>query len=156
MSNNSTNSFQKAQELYYFDILVEFNYTHNMKNNFFLKYVQLYLILDFCWFCKTPTVLKALKIAKIIPTLISAGCTSLVLPVDVYMNRPLNDIIGTRTDQEIRDCEYVIDFEKLTIGDCQVLTTNCVENAWYQFCKREVRYDTAGIPESWIITSYRW
>jgi len=62
------------------------------------------------------------------------GCTSLVQPLDVSINKPLKGMIRDLTDEAILDCESVESFEKWSVGQRRVLTTNCVGDAWYRFC----------------------
>lgn len=140
----NTKPFREKQRKYHPGIIVEFNDTAYMNDKLLLKYITLYLIpvlegqpslfaLGLCVSCKTPAVLDALRAENIIPSLIPAGCTSLVQPLDVSVNKPLKELIRGLTDEAIRDYESVKDFEKWTVGDRQVLTTNCVGDAWYQF-----------------------
>lgn len=57
------------------------------------------------------------------------GCTSLVQPLDVSINKPLKGMIRDLTDEAILDCESVESFEKWSVGQRRVLTTNCVGDA---------------------------
>lgn len=130
---------------YHPGILVEFNDKAYMNKDLFLKYIQLHLIpvlegrptlfaIDLCTSHKTPAVLDSLRQNRILPSLIPAGCTSLVQPLDVSINKPLKEYIWVLTDEAIRDCENIGDFEKWSVGQWRVLTTCCVGDAWYQFC----------------------
>lgn len=137
--------YAKEATKYHPGVVVEFNITAYMNNNLFLKYIQLYLIpalgnrpslfaMDMCSSHKTSTVLQTLRQHKIVSTLIPAGCTSLVQPLDVSINKPLKARIRDLTDEAILDCESVEDFEKWSVGERRILTTWCVGDAWYQFC----------------------
>lgn len=116
-----------------------------MNDNLFPKYIELYLIpalggwpslfaLYLCSSHKTPVVLDVLHYNKIKPTLIPAGCTGLLQPLDVSVNKPLKAKIRDLIDEAILDSENINEFEKWTVGDRRILTTWCVGDAWYQFC----------------------
>lgn len=126
-------------------VLVEFNTTAYMNDHLFPKYIELHLLpvlenqpslfaIDPYSSYKTPAVLKTLRHHKIMPSLIPAGCTSLVQPLDVSINKLLNACIRDLTDEAILDCERVEEFEKGSVGQRWVLTTWCVGDAWYLFC----------------------
>lgn len=116
-----------------------------MNDSLFIKYSELYLLpalnfrpslfaIDLCSSHKTPAVLNIFRQHKVMPTLIPAGCTSLVQPLDVSINKPLKARIRDLTDEAILECERVEDFEKWSVGQRRILTTWCVGDAWYQFC----------------------
>lgn len=137
--------YEKESPKYHPGVLVEFNPTAYMNDDLFLKYIELYLLpalgnrpslfaIDLCSSHKTVPVLDTLRSKKIIPTLIPGGCTSLIQPLDVSVNKPLKARIRDLTDEAIFDCQNAEDFEKWTVGDRRVLTTWCVGDAWYQFC----------------------
>ncbi|PUU75421.1 hypothetical protein B9Z19DRAFT_1067453 [Tuber borchii] len=78
---------------------------------------------------------------SIIPPLIPAvGCTSLLQPLNVSVNTSLKGMIRELTDEAILDCESVESFEKWSVGQRRILTTNCIGDAWYKFCieKKEI------------------
>jgi hypothetical protein len=89
--------------------------------------------MDLCTSHKTPAVLEILRSKQITPSLIPAGCTSLVQPLDVSINKPLKEYIRTLTEEAIRDCESVERVEKWTVSDRRILTTWSVGDAWYLF-----------------------
>jgi hypothetical protein len=104
-------------------VLVEFNETTYMNDVLFLKYIELYLIsalqgrsnlftMDLCGSHKTEPVLNKLRTHQILSTMIPAGCTSLVQPLDVSINKPLKEHIWSLTDEAIRECGSVEEFEK--------------------------------------------
>lgn len=140
---------RKEKEKYHPGVIVEFNEKAYMNENLFLKYIKCYLIpalqqhsgpslfaFDLCPSHKTPTVLNNLRNHQVMPSLIPAGCTSLVQPLDVSINKPLKERIRDLTDEAIYESENgdIGRFEKWTIGDRRVLTTCCVGDAWYEFC----------------------
>lgn len=134
----------KEQAKYHPGVLVEFNDTAYMTEVLFIKYIEMYLIpalngkpslfaMDLCTSHKTPAVLEILRSKQITPTLIPAGCTSLVQPLDVSINKPLKEYIRTLTEEAIRDCESLEKVEKWTVSDRRILTTWSVGDAWYLF-----------------------
>lgn len=137
--------YEKESPKYHPDVIVEFNTTAYMNDNLFLYYIEQYLMpvlgnrptlfaIDQCSSHKTPDVLDSLRTRNIMPTLIPGGCTSLIQPLDVSINKPLKARIRDLTDEAIFACERIEDFEKWSVGDRRVLTTWCVGDAWYQFC----------------------
>lgn len=97
------------------------------------------LALDLCKSHKMLAVLNTLRAKQIIPSLIPGGCTGLVQPLDVSVNKPLKEIIRSLTDQAIVDsanqeAQYPKPKNSSAVGRRRVLTTWCVGNAWYQFC----------------------
>jgi len=119
------------------NILVEFNPTAYMNDVLFEKYVSNHLVpvlggrptlfaLDLMGSHKTPTILNLLRQKNITPSLIPAGCTSLVQPLDVSVNKPFKDLMRDLTDERIFQLESMEAFEKWTIGDRRVITTECV------------------------------
>lgn len=137
--------YERESPKYYPGVLVEFNTTAYMNNTLFLKYIDLYLMpvlnnkptlfaIDLCSAHKTPAVPDSLQALRIMPTLIPGGCTSLIQPLDVSINKPLKARIRDLTDEAIFECEKADDFEKWSVGQRRVLTTWCLGDAWYQFC----------------------
>lgn len=118
----------KEATKYHPGVLVEFNPTAYMTELLFIKYIEMYLIpalngkpslfaMDLCTSHKTPTVLALLRSNQITPSLIPAGCTSLVQPLDVSINKPLKEYVRSLTEDAIRDCENVSSFEKWSVSD---------------------------------------
>ncbi|RPA91146.1 DDE-domain-containing protein, partial [Choiromyces venosus 120613-1] len=139
------NVYEKEKDLYHIGVLVEFNDEAYMNGELFHKYITDYIIpvlevrpslfaLDLCSAHTTEPVMELFHSNSIIPSLIPAGCTSLLQPLDVSVNKPLKGIIRDLTDEAIMDCESVETFEKWSVGQRRILTTNCVDDAWYQFC----------------------
>jgi len=129
---------------YHAGVLIEFNATAYMNDTLFAKYITNYLVpalgsrptlfaLDLMGSHKTLAVLELFRSNNITPSLIPAGCTSLVQPLDVSINKPFKDLMRDYTDQKIFECESAADFEKWTIGDRRVMTTHCVGEAYAQF-----------------------
>ncbi|RPA95043.1 DDE-domain-containing protein, partial [Choiromyces venosus 120613-1] len=139
------NVYEKEKNLYHPGILVEFNEEAYMNEKLFYRYLQEHVIpvlvgrpslfaLDLCSAHKTESVLQLLHSNHIIPSLIPASCTSLVQPLDVSINKPLKGMTRELTDEAILDCESIEHFEKWSVGQRRILTTNCVRDTWYQFC----------------------
>jgi len=109
---------ERERERYYYNMLVEFNPTAYMNNNLFGRYITEHLIpvlggrptlfaLDLMGSHKTPTVLNLLRQNNITPSLILGGCTSLLQPLDVSVNKPLKEVIRDLTDERIFELESV-------------------------------------------------
>lgn len=124
---------------------MEFNSSAYMNDNLFLKYIVLYLLLALnyepnlfalamCSSHKTPPIFNSLRRHNIMPSLIFAGCTSLIQPLDFSINKPLKAGIRVLTDQVILNWENKADVENWSVIDTRVLTTWCVGDVWYQFC----------------------
>lgn len=110
-------------EHYHPGVLVEFNPKAYMNEDLFLRYITDHLApvlegrpslfaLDLMGSHKTPQVLAALRENQILPSLIPGGCTSLVQPLDVSINKPLKEIMRNLTNQAILDCEEAEEIEK--------------------------------------------
>jgi len=129
---------------YHPEVLVEFNPTAYMNEVLFEKYIRNYLIpvlegrptlfaLDLMGSHKTPAILDLFRQNDITPSIIPAGCTSLVQPLDISINKPFKGLMQDLTDERIFELESVDEFEKWTVGDRRVMTTECVGNAFSQF-----------------------
>lgn len=93
-------------------VVIEFNTPSYMNDNLLLKYIQLYLIpalgnqpslciMVLCFSHKTLDVFQAPCQHKKVPTLILVGCTCLVQPLDVSINKSLKVPIRDLTDEAI-------------------------------------------------------
>jgi len=85
-------------------VSIEFNPTAYNNNQLFLKYINQYLIptlngesglfvFDSAEFHKTTAVLERLQQHDIVASIIPGGCTSLIQPLDISINKPLKEII---------------------------------------------------------------
>jgi len=94
-----------------------------MNEVLFEKYIRNYLIpvlegrptlfaLDLMGSHKTPAILDLFRQNDITPSIIPAGCTSLVQPLDVSINKPFKGLMQDLTDERIFELEYVDEFEK--------------------------------------------
>ena len=94
---------------YHPDVLVEYNPTANMNDNLFENYITKHLLpvlgrpptlfaLHLMGSHKTPAILDLLRKNDITPSLISGGCTGLLQPLDVSVNKPLKEMVRDLTD----------------------------------------------------------
>jgi len=132
------------KERYHKGVLVEYNSTAYMNDILFERYITNHLIpvlggrptlfaLDLMGSHKTPAIFDILRQNDITPSLIPGGCTSLVQPLDISVNKPLKEMLRDLTDQKIFELESMEAFERWTIGDRRVMTTECVGNAFHHF-----------------------
>lgn len=106
--------------------------------------------LDAASFHKTPAVLETLKKANITPSMIPAGCTSLIQVLDVSVNRPFKDFLKEAMDEELfhlvrlqgkqiltlldqKDTESTVDGIISAVGLRRILLTRAVATAWSKF-----------------------
>jgi len=134
----------REREEYHPGVEVEFNDKAYMNDQLFLRYIDTYLIpalggrptlfaLDLMGSHKTPAVLEKLRQHDIIPTMIPGGCTSLVQPLDVSINKPFKEIMRELTDTAIFEAESAEAFHRWSVRDRRILTTSCVGDAYYRF-----------------------
>jgi len=102
------------------------------------------LALDVAKFHSMEGVLSTLRSHNIIPSLIPPGCTGLVQPLDVSVNKPfkslLRDILDNLLDQ-YQDIHHINLREiqrsnSSAIAERRVLVTQAVGAAWEQFCEK--------------------
>jgi len=129
---------------YHPGILVEFNPTAYMNDRLFEWYIREHLLpvlggrptlfaLDLMGSHKTPAILDLLCSNHITPSFIPGGCTRLVQPLDVSVNKPFKELVRELTDEKIFELESIDQFERWTVGDRCVVTTFCIGDAFYQF-----------------------
>lgn len=98
------------------------------------------LALDVAKFHKTDAVLDTLRAHDILASMIPAGCTGLVQPLDVSVNKPVKDILRDLVDNalDLYEQKSGIDLRESTktsaVGERRVLITTCVAEAWERFC----------------------
>ena len=98
------------------------------------------LALDVAKFHKTDAVLDTLRSHDIIPAMIPPGCTGLMQPLDVAVNKPLKDILRSLVDDaldlyEKRSGEDLRESSRPSaVEDRRVLVQHCLANAWETFC----------------------
>ena len=104
------------------------------------------LALDVAKFHKTDAVLDTLRSHDIIPAMIPPGCTGLMQPLDVAVNKPLKDILRVLVEDaldlyEQRMGEDLRESSRTSaVEDRWVLVQRCLADAWETFCttKREL------------------
>ena len=115
-----------------------------MNDLVFLNYIENFLVptlggrptlfsLDLMGSHKTPAVLDKLKSHNITPSLIPGGCTSLVQPLAIAINKSFKEIMRKLTDNAIFAMESADTFYKWSVCDRLILTTTCVGDAFYRF-----------------------
>jgi len=113
-------------------VLIEFNPTTYMNNRLFEGYIKEHLIpvlgcrptlyaLDLMGSHTTPVILDLLRSNNITPSLIPRGCTGLVPPLDVSVNKPFKELVRELTDEKIFKLELIDQFEKWVVGDWWVV-----------------------------------
>jgi len=136
----------RERQHYHPGVSVEFNEKAYMNDQLFLRYIEEHLVpvlggrptlfaLDLMGSHKTPlaAVLEKLRSHNITPSLIPGGCTSLIQPLDVSINKPFKEILRELTDTAIFESESVEAFDKWTVSDSRILTTSCVGDTFYRF-----------------------
>jgi len=134
----------REKERYDPRVLVEYNPTAYMNNTLFEHYITNHLLpvlggqptlfaMDLMGSHTTPAVLELLSQHRIIPSFIPAGCTSLVQPLDISVNKPRKEHIRDLRDEQIFQLESAEEFENWTVGDRRIMTTHCIGKAFYQF-----------------------
>ena len=104
------------------------------------------LALDVAKFHKTNAVLDTLHSHDIIPAMIPPGCTGLMQPLDVAINKPLKDILQSLVEDALDRYEEQSGEDLREMGrtsaveDRRVLVQHCLADAWETFCttKREL------------------
>ena len=101
------------------------------------------LIMDLLRSHKTKPVKKLLKKNDVTLSLVPAGCTGIVQPVDISFNRPFKDMLKEEIDKEFERADNIDPDDIMgssAVGEMRVMMTRCVGQAWERFCreKREV------------------
>ena len=99
------------------------------------------LALDVAKFHSTDQVLSTLRANDILPSMIPPGCTGLVQPLDVSVNKPFKSILRDVLDDLLDDYEvrHQVNLRELNrldssaIGERRILVTHAVAQAWEQF-----------------------
>jgi len=99
------------------------------------------LALDVAKFHSTNQVLSTLRVNDILPSMIPPGCTGLVQPLDVLVNKPFKSILRDILDDLLDDYKvrHQLNLRELNrldssaIGERRILVTHAVAQAWEQF-----------------------
>ncbi|RPA94084.1 hypothetical protein L873DRAFT_1702852, partial [Choiromyces venosus 120613-1] len=59
-------------------------------------------------------------------------------PLDISVNKPFKEMLRDLIDQKIFELESMEAFERWTVGDRHIMTTECVGNAFHQFHTHKV------------------
>ena len=108
------------------------------------------LALDVAKFHKTDSVLDTLRSHNIVPSMVPAGCTGLVQPLDVAVNKPVKDLLRELIERRLDDFETASgedlreSSQASAVEERRVLVQRCVAEAWEQFCttRRNVIVDS--------------
>ena len=132
---------QRNEEgLYDNRVTVEFNPTAYNNEALFLRWIDEELIkledwkdggllaIDAAEFHKTERVLNTLRNHCIIPSMIPPGCTGLVQPLDISINKPFKELLREHVESYAEEKEDA-GKETWTVGDRRVMTTICVSRA---------------------------
>jgi len=95
------------------------------------------LVMDLLRSHKTSSVRDVLRAHDITLSLVPGGCTGLVQPVDVSVNRPFKDLLKEEIDIEFErhDIEGAESIQgSSAVGEMRVMMTHCVARAWEKFC----------------------
>ncbi|RPA89608.1 hypothetical protein L873DRAFT_1849216 [Choiromyces venosus 120613-1] len=148
---------RKEEALYDKRVTVEFNPTAYNNEALFLRWIEEELIkledwkdggllaIDAAEFHKTEKILTTLREHSIIPSMIPPGCTRLVQPLDISINKPFKELLRDYVDSYV-ELEEHAGKETWSVGDRRVMTTICVSRAWDQFCRESHHL---------VITSFR-
>ena len=103
----------KEEDLYDKGVTVEFNPTAYNNKALFLRYIEEELIkledwkdrgllaIDAAKFHKTERILRILREHSIIPSMIPPGCTGLVQPLDISINKPCKGLLRDHIDSYV-------------------------------------------------------
>lgn len=140
--------FQTEGHLYDPDVSVEFNKEAYNNGRLMHKWVvnellptlggmDSLLVMDHASFHKTEDVLHSLRQAHVTPALIPAGCTSILQPLDVAINKPFKEKLRDELERHItewEETERAVD----TTSARRVLLTKIVGIAWRWLCNEKM------------------
>ena len=129
----------KESHLYHPGVTVEFNDTVYNNGDLFNKWIDEelaisltgdgLLIMDYAAFYKTELALLKLRGHCILPALIPGGCTSLLQPLDVSINKPFKEWLREVLNEVLDQCETQ-GIDTKTASSRRVITTKIVAAAW--------------------------
>jgi len=140
---------KKESEAYDKRVTVEYNLTAYNNADLMLRWVieelllalfarPSLLVMDHASFHKTVEVRAALDEGSITPAIIPGGCTSLLQPLDVAINRPLKDLLRQRLSEKLEEHEEA-GYSAETTSSRRILLTQIVADVWEKF-EREEHY----------------
>ena len=92
------------------------------------------LILDVHTAQKTPAFLHALSLRNTTPAFVPAGCTSLVQPLDVALNKPFKNLVDAQFNQHFEANLDAWALGKISASERRILMTQWIGAAWEIFC----------------------
>ena len=99
------------------------------------------LIMDLLRSHKTKPVKKLLKKNDVTLSLVPAGCTGIVQPVDISFNRPFKDMLKEEVNKRFEQADNNIDPDDITrcsaMREMRVMITKCVGATWERFCQEK-------------------
>lgn len=146
---------KRDEEMSHYDsrVIVRWNETAYANATLLIEWITSFLVpvmpsgpkllaLDIAKFHCTEPVLQTLRDNDIIPSIIPAGCTGLVQPLDVSVNKPFKDLLRDLIDEALDRHEntHATDLRELrksdhnAIAQRRILITKCVGEAWELFC----------------------
>ena len=102
-----------------------------------LKTPRSLLVMDTASFHVTEGILNLLRANNIVPSIIPAGCTGLLQPLDTAVNKPFKEYLREFTDAYIEEREKVEDVGRWSVSDKRIMTTHVVAQSWHAFCQQK-------------------
>ena len=136
------------KDLYDKRVSIEFNETAYNNEDLFTKWLDdellnpdvlggrdSLLVMDHAAFHKTPDVLQKLKGTNVVPALIPPGCTSLLQPLDVAINKPFKEWLRRALD-EVLDNDDLEDSSRSAISRRRIAVTKAIGIAFDELTRR--------------------